>query len=424
MERVFPVIAIPLALFIQSVLFLALAGFAVKFSIFLRKWFAIIIFMALSIYTSFFFYHSLTEETIANRNREKAIAAHSRLVSQIYTPVKSKYNKLRQEADLLRRKAKYERQLELTTENVACGPKCQQSEIKALKKESERNGLELQVKELERLYNYEIHNLSSREIFDQDKFALSQTPREFLPDEYSNLELQRKEYIDEDSEIQILAPYYKLNSEDKLVKQLARNSWVEALLVDIMMIVLVIFQGRKRSQKSTIRAIKERLTYLIHDSQEGFLKLILTIRNIWKPDFKVNFYSDDSHDLEIIDRELNRIIRRRKSRNSQHDDELNYYETFLNSIEDKPPLEINYRVLKDSGFDYRPVIDVLLYYGVMEFLDARNRKLGVNPNYYQYLINWLANKIAQSQSENRQKRPKFAYSNWGFKAQKPKGKSN
>lgn len=414
-EQILPVIALPLALFIQSVLFLALAGLAVKFSVFFRKWFAILIFMGLSIYTSFFFYDSLTEETIANRNRERAIAAHSRLVSKIYTPVKSKYNQLRQEADFLRRKAEYERKRELTTENVVCGPKCQQSEIEALKKESKRDGLAFQVNELDRLYDYELDKLSPSEIFEQDKLALSQTPREFLPEEYRNLELQRKEYIDEDNEVRFLAPYYKLNSDDELIKKFARNSWVAALLVDSMMIVLVIVQSLRRRQNSTFREFRDKFAYLINDSREGCLKLIMTIRYIRQPDFTINLDSDDNPDIEIINKELERLRRRKNARSFESSDDFDYFETFLRSIEDKPPLRINYQILKDSGFDYRPVIDALRYHGVIEVLNARNRELRVNPDYYQYLTNWLNSQIARSQ--NRQKRPKISYSSWGFEEQ-------
>ncbi len=250
-----------------------------------------------SILTSFFFlYDSLTTETIANRNIAKATAAHSRLVNQVYASVKAQSNQLRQEADFLRRKAKEEARIGITTGIPGCGPKCQQYEQEALAKEAERDSLSSQLKELDQLYNYDLSNLSPRNIFEQDKLALSQTPQDFLPDKYSNLDLPRKDYIDEESEVRILAPYYKLKSEDEKVREFALTSLAAALLVDGMAILLGTVVTRRRGQKSTLRVLQERLADLIRDFWRGFEYLIRAIEQIGRPTLRK--YVDNENNLD------------------------------------------------------------------------------------------------------------------------------
>lgn len=423
-EQIFPDIALPMALFIQSVLFLTLAGLAVKFSVFFRKWFAIAIFAGLSIYTSFFFlYDSLTKETVANRNIGKATAAHSRLVSKVYAPLKARYNKLREDADYLRRKAKDEARIGLTTGIVGCGPKCQQYEIEALQKEAERDSLEFQVQELDQLYNYTLVNLSPSEIFEQDKLALSQTPSEFLPDEYRNLELPRKEYIDEESEVRILAPFYKLRAKDERVREFARSSLGAALLVDGMAIVLGTAVTRRRRQKSTIREIMEKWAVLIYDSWRGSQELVQTIRQIRTPSLKKNVDTDNNPDVEVVDRELARLgMTARKMSPASSD----YFSILYNSIDSFPPFRINYTALQNSGLEYRPLLEALLYHGIIEIVNNGNnngnQEWRVKPDYYYQLTRWLVNERAQNQ--NRQRRARNRYSTFGFQEQNQNQRSN
>ena len=426
-EQILPVIALPVALFIQSVLFLTLAGLTVKFSVLFRKWFAILIFAGLSIYTSFFFlYDSLTVETITNRNTAKATAAHSTLVNQVYAPIKLQANELRREAEFLRNKAIEEEKGGLTTGIPGCGPKCRQYQLEALEKETERDNFELQVQELDQLYNYALVDLSPSEIFEQDKLALSQTPREFLPDEYRSLKLSRKEYIDEESEVRILAPFYKLKSEDERVREFALTSLAAALLVDGMAIILGTAVIRRRQQKSTLRVLQERLANVIYDCWHGSQELIRAIKHIRRPSFRKNIDNENNPDIEIIDEELMELGKRAKTISPPSSNHFKYFKTFYDSIDNVLPFIIDYQSLENSNFNYRPMIDTLCYHGVIEISVENNnnghKELRVKPQYYYQLTAWLLDEMARN--PNRQRRPRNRYSTFGFHGQNQNQQSN
>ena len=234
--------------------------------------------------------------------------------------------------------------------------------------------------------------------------ALSQTPQDFLPDKYSNLDLPRKDYIDEESEVRILAPYYKLKSEDEKVREFALTSLAAALLVDGMAILLGTVVTRRRGQKSTLRVLQERLADLIRDFWRGFEYLIRAIEQIGRPTLRKYVDNENNLDRRRILEELTNLESRVRphlelmKRNSSKNPS-DYFRYFYDSIDKVPPHIINKQTLEKSGFNYRPVIDTMLYYDIIEITGKNKKnndsvKLQVNPDYYHELTQWLVRQRA------------------------------
>ncbi|NEQ36670.1 MAG: hypothetical protein F6K40_10435 [Okeania sp. SIO3I5] len=197
---------------VQLMLFLLQAGLAANRAP-LRKWLAIMVLASASVYTSFFtYYGELAQETNEKRAIDMAITAHNRLVSEVYTPMEDNLRDLQQEAVTLRKIADAERERGINSGAAGYGEQARKLDKQALNKEIEAENFENTVNELRPLFEYNLDNLKPQEILKKDRNALSSAPEEFR-NNYP--ELKRGDYIDEDLEFSLLAPYLKVKSQEE-----------------------------------------------------------------------------------------------------------------------------------------------------------------------------------------------------------------
>src|SRR5687768_8527189 len=86
---------------IQTMLFLVLAGFALKEAV-VRKWTVVVVFATICIYASFFsYYDELAGTADAQEQLDSALITHATFVSAIYQPARSRIDTLAREAEAL-----------------------------------------------------------------------------------------------------------------------------------------------------------------------------------------------------------------------------------------------------------------------------------------------------------------------------------
>ncbi|MDE5105649.1 MAG: hypothetical protein O4808_00745, partial [Trichodesmium sp. St17_bin3_1_1] len=217
---------------VQLMLFILQAGLAANRTP-LRKWLAIMVLATASVYTSFFtYYDKLAQGTNEKRGMDMALKAHNRLISEVYTPMEDHLRDLQQEALTLRETAKAEQDRGIDTGLIGYGDQARKFDKLALEKEIEAKNFLNTVNQLRPLFEYNPKNLRPVDILNKDRKALSSAPKDFR-ENYP--ELKRGEYIDEDLEFSLLAPYLKVVKNQEEAALLAL---IIAIGVDGMAIML------------------------------------------------------------------------------------------------------------------------------------------------------------------------------------------
>jgi hypothetical protein len=251
---------------VQLMLFLLQAGLAARRTP-LRKWFAVMLLAAASVYTSFFtYYGELAKETNEARSLDLAVAPHQRLVSEVYGPMRDRLRELQQEAATLRATAKAEQERGISTGFVGYGEQARKYDKLALEKESEAKNFTRTVEELRSKFEYDLKGLTPEDILNNDRKALSVAPAEFR-NNYPPLE--RGDYIDEELEMSLLAPYLKVKNREEA----ALLSLLIALGVDGMAIMLGTAIVTKSERRSAFTALTDSIVGFIRDVKQFFTQV-------------------------------------------------------------------------------------------------------------------------------------------------------
>ncbi|NEO51695.1 MAG: hypothetical protein F6K54_00425 [Okeania sp. SIO3B5] len=376
---------------VQLMLFLLQAGLTAKRTP-LRKWLAIIILASASVYTSFFtYYGELAQETNEKRAMDRAIEAHNRLVSEVYTPIKDHLRDLQQEANNQRAIAEAEKQRGITTGEVGYGQQARKLDKLALDKEIKAENFQNTVNELRPLFEYNFEKLEPKDILNNDRKALSSAPQEFR-NNYP--ELKRGDYIDEGSEISLLAPYLKVRNQEEA----AFIALLIAVGVDGMAIMLGTAIVTKlvppEERRSPVAVVGNSIATSIREVRTSFAK----VNNAGRESFLA-----EDEDLQAA---VEMVTLNVKGKGS---DFLNNFYYAISEIE---PHTINYSALTEK---YRT--DENMHNPIRAFIDKlreprrawvvrnnNNTEWVVPPEHYHQLVNWLQKEI---------KRQKFSEAEMG-----------
>lgn len=235
---------------IQAMLFLLLSRLATRHTP-VRKWIAVFVLASLSIYTSFFaYYGTLTESSRAEQLYDKAVAAHQRLVAEVYTPLERQLAQLESQAISYKAQKNEEIEGNGIPGKEGFGEKAQALADQGRITKDKIATLTPLVNKLKPLFTYQTAQLPPQQILDRDRIALSAVPQESLPFSYrANPQLQRDNYIDEVSSIKLLEPFHKIQQKEPP----AIAALTIAMMIDGMIILLgtAIEPGRRKNPFET-----------------------------------------------------------------------------------------------------------------------------------------------------------------------------
>ena len=264
---------------IQLLLFLLTSGSVARHAP-MRKWLVVIMFSFLSIYTSFFAYYDfLTESNQISIASDKAVQAHTQLLSEVYTPLKKRLDELDSQLKTIRQQRDREIKGQDETGIPGYGPKAKALTIQANQLESKANQLSPIVTNLEKKFDYVTTGKNPEEILKADRQALGQVPQEYLPGKYkTGLDLQRSNYIDEEVSIKLLAPYHKIKRGE--------ISAIASLLIAIIIDGLIIVLGTAievRRRQAPFEAPANLIASLIRGIKNGLATINYAIENEGSP---------------------------------------------------------------------------------------------------------------------------------------------
>lgn len=196
---------------IQMLLFLLLSRMIVKYTP-LRKWVSVIFLSFLSIYTSFFtYYNTLTAPSLDQIQLDKAIEQHYILVDNILTENKTKLEQLISEQEFYEQESQREINGEGVSKIKGRGDIAISYEKDAQKRRKQIAELAPIVNILEDKLDYDTSNITDPKIlFKKDQEALSRIPNKYLPEEYKKNGIKREDYINDESNIDLLEPIYMI----------------------------------------------------------------------------------------------------------------------------------------------------------------------------------------------------------------------
>ncbi|GGA17390.1 hypothetical protein [Okeania sp. KiyG1] len=370
---------------VQLMLFLLQAGLTAKRTP-LRKWLAIIILASASVYTSFFtYYGELAQETNEKRAMDRAIQAHNRLVSEVYTPMEDSLRDLQREAERLRAIAEAEKERGIDSGFVGYGEEARKRDKLALEKEIKAENFQKTVNELRPLFEYNLENLKPQDILQKDGEALSSAPQEFR-NNYP--ELKRGDYIDEGAEISLLAPYLKVKNQEEA----ALIALLIAVGVDGMAIMLGTSIVTKlvppEERRSPVAIVANSIASSIREVRTSFAK----VNNAGRESFLA-----EDEDLQAA---VELVTLNVKGKGS------NFLNNFYHAISEVEPHIINYSALTQK---YRT--DENMHNPIRVFIDklreprrawvvrnTNNTEWVVPPEHYHQLVNWLQKEIKRQKS--------------------------
>ncbi|NES24514.1 MAG: hypothetical protein F6K41_37800 [Symploca sp. SIO3E6] len=358
---------------VQLILFLLLSGLTAKHAP-LRKWLTVMVFSLLSVYTSFFtYYNKLTEDVVNRRSHDKATAAHQKLVSDIYTPLKTQVESLNSEAKQYRDLVIRERNGEITGYQ-GHGSKARELAETAKERELKAAKLKPIVEDLKNKFEYELKGLKPNDIFTKDSQALAAVPLEWRED-YP--ELNRAMYIDEESEVLLLAPLYKVNRGE----QFAIVSLFIALTVDG--VILILGTAIVIKHNSTIEEIAHFLIGFITKIKGAYLGVS---NAVGAPAIPIN--SIDNSDRFELEKGVEVVIFRLKGRGSI------FISEFYKVI-DPITYQIAYDRLEENAnttftIGFRILLDCLQRLG---WVKSGENNWQVIPEHYSELTQWLSDEL-------------------------------
>lgn len=216
---------------IQAMLFLTLAGFAVKHAP-IRRWVVVGVFAAASIYTSFFAYYAqLAGEANAAVDLDRAHQAHAAFVDALWQPAKTEVARVAHRAEELQDLAEREASSGVSTGQVGFGPVARKYAEKAREQEALAARLQVDLERLTPRFEAPIDGLSAEQIYGLDLAAWQEAPSDWKAEVPAP---ERGTYKDLEQEVQLLTPYWKV-SKGELP---AVAALLLALLVDGLAVIL------------------------------------------------------------------------------------------------------------------------------------------------------------------------------------------
>lgn len=181
-----------------------------------------------SVYTSFFaYYELLTQNQQITDSRNRAISAHQNTISKIFTPINNKSEELINEVKRLNILIEQEEAGDRISGQSGCDVECNKLKLQREVIQNQLAQVSPVVENLKPLFQYDLENKETQDIFQSDLKAIAQVTRNCLPsepkfvclpDEYvgvldpqsSKYRQFRSTYVDEDLAIDLLAPVIKI----------------------------------------------------------------------------------------------------------------------------------------------------------------------------------------------------------------------
>lgn len=216
---------------IQAMLFLTLAGFAVRHAP-VRRWLVVTVFAAASIYTSFFTYYAqLAGGANAASDLDRAHQAHATFVDALWQPATTRVAREEQAAKELQALAEREAGSGVTSGVKGFGPVARGYAEQARVHEATAARLAVDLERLAPAFTYDLDGLDASGIYARDLAAWQAAPtdwKEAVPAP------TRAGYVDLEQQIELLTPYWKV-SRGELP---AVAALLLALLVDGLSVLL------------------------------------------------------------------------------------------------------------------------------------------------------------------------------------------
>lgn len=196
---------------IQTMLFLVLAGFALKEAA-IRKWTVVVVFATICIYTSFFsYYEELAGGADAQEQLDAALVTHATFVSAIYQPARSRIDTLAREAEALFELAEREASRGSTSGVTGYGPLAKKYAQEAGEKKVEAQGLQADLDRLEPHFEYSVEGLTPEEVFRKDLQAWQLAPADWK----ATVAMPAPgDYLDESARVALLLPFERVKEGD------------------------------------------------------------------------------------------------------------------------------------------------------------------------------------------------------------------
>ena len=216
---------------VQAMLFLTLAGFAVKHAP-IRRWLVVAVFASASIYTSFFaYYEQLAGTANAATDLDRAHQAHAAFMDALWQPAQTNLARVEQEAAELQALAEREASEGVTTGQVGFGPIAREYAERARGKEAEAARLRVDLERLAPRFEGGIDGLDAEAVYGGDLAAWQAAPTDWKGAVPAPT---RGAYRDLEQEVQLLTPYWKVRRGELP----AIAALVLAMLVDGLAVLL------------------------------------------------------------------------------------------------------------------------------------------------------------------------------------------
>ena len=216
---------------IQGMLFLTLAGFAVKHAP-IRRGLVIVVFAAASIYTSFFtYYDQLAGDANAATDLDRAHQAHATFIDALWQPAATQVARVEQRAAELQALAEREADQGVTSGQRGFGPVARGYAEEARAQEAEAARLHVDLDRLQPAFTFSLDGLDAEAIYAADLAAWQATPTDWKAHVPAPT---RGAYKDLEQEVQLLTPYWKV----KRGEVPATAALLLALLVDGLAVLL------------------------------------------------------------------------------------------------------------------------------------------------------------------------------------------
>lgn len=364
---------------IQILLFLLLIGSTAKHAP-IRKWIAVIILTFFSIYSSFFIYYkTLSQDNYTQEANYQAIAAHSKLVSAVYSPLQDKYDNLKSQAEEEREKARVEDEIGINTNRPGKGVEYKKFIKEAIKLEQEAKKIQLILTRIEPLFDYETSELKPEEILEKDQKAWSSVPST-LRNDYSSP--KKEDYITEETKVELSTGINRIKEGDRY----AIASILLAITVDGMALMLgtaiSINSKNKRKRRSIIKYLEENISNLIID--------IKSAKNRLRDSFSKPLERDNYQTITLVlDGKCSEFI-----------------QCFVDSIEPQSPHLIRYeesfKKHKNETFrrGHRRLINKLQQLRWIQNNSDNNWE--VAQEHYNRLIKWFSDEVERNMQEENE----------------------
>ena len=263
---------------VQIMLFLMLAGFAVREAVF-QRWVAVTVFAAASIYTSFFtYYQELAKDADEQVQMDGALRSHAAFVSAIYQPARSRIDKMRAEAEAMFDLARLEHERGGTTGVKGYGPRAKQYADQGTEMKREADGLNADLERLEPHFEYEVEGLTPDDVYRKDLEAWQLTPAEWKEDVPIP---NREDYVDLSASVALLTPYNRIMEGDTpAMTALGLATMVDGIAIFLGTAIMArrretgeVLSERIGQFRKTMKMVREAAVGEIPDgTKEGVLK--------------------------------------------------------------------------------------------------------------------------------------------------------